>query len=60
MPAEEASTSGSGIDWEAFQAQQRAAPRLSHADEARTLLDMGRHAAPICSFLCRQSPVLKP
>ena len=40
--AEEATTSG--IDWEAFQEHQRAAARLSNADEARLLLDTGRHA----------------
>ena len=35
-------SSASKVDWEAFDAQQRETPRLSHAEEARLLLDSGR------------------
>ncbi|CAL8467755.1 g7293 [Coccomyxa elongata] len=33
----------SGIDWNTFDEYQRSVPRLSHAEQARLLLDTGRH-----------------
>ena len=41
--SEQASTSKSTIDWDAFDAHQRKVPKLSHAEEARLLLDSGRY-----------------
>lgn len=35
--------SSSGIDWNAFDENQKSVPRLSHAEQARLLLDTGRH-----------------
>lgn len=41
--SEQASASSSStIDWEAFDAHQRQTPKLSHAEEARLLLDSAR------------------
>ena len=42
--SEQANTSvSSNIDWDAFDAHQKEVSRLSHAEEARLLLDSGRY-----------------
>jgi hypothetical protein len=38
----DAEATTSEIDWQAFDAQQREAARLSHAEQARLILDTGR------------------